>query len=66
MSDLSATSQPAPDPSASAAQPPSLWLMLKKGATRLQDWFTIQSLTVKVMVVAVALLIPRWPSTPLV
>jgi cell division protease FtsH len=59
MSDLSASRQPtteiAPAPERSAR---SLWLAAKKSAARLQDWFVIQSSIVKVMVIALALLIP--------
>jgi len=57
MSDLSASPPPAPE---STAQEPSrsLWLLAKKSAARVQDWFTIQPIWIKVMVVAVALLIP--------
>ena len=55
MSDLSANSPPTPEAAAAAER--SLWLSIKKGAGRLQDWFAIQSTTVKVMVVAVAVLI---------
>ena len=40
--------------------PPSLglWLAAKKSAGRLQDWFVIQSMAVKLTVLALALLIP--------
>lgn len=40
--------------------PPSmgLWLATKKAASRLQDWFVIQSVAVKLTVLAMALLIP--------
>ncbi len=40
--------------------PPSmgLWLATKKSAGRLQDWFVIQSMAVKLTVLALALLIP--------
>lgn len=57
MSDLSPSSQSAPETSEEA--PPSSPLQaLKKAAARLQDWFVIQSTAIKVMVVAMALLIP--------
>ena len=57
MSDLSASPQPAPE---SPAQEPSRspWLLAKKSAARVQDWFTIQTLWIKVMVIAVLVLIP--------
>jgi cell division protease FtsH len=57
MSELSSTpaSQQPRDPSESPASP---WKALKKAVARLQDWFTIQSVTVKVMVVTLAILIP--------
>ncbi len=57
MSDLSSTTSQAEarDPPGS---PPSPWLALKKAAARLQDWFTIQSAGVKLLVVAIAILIP--------
>ncbi|HWH48123.1 MAG TPA: AAA family ATPase [Burkholderiales bacterium] len=40
--------------------PPStgLWLAIKKAANRVQDWFVIQTVTIKLMVVIVAVLIP--------
>jgi cell division protease FtsH len=58
MSDLSsnpATPSESRDP---AETPSSLWITLKKAASRLQDWFAIQSVGVKLMVVAIAILIP--------
>jgi len=59
MSDLSPNTQnpPQADP-ASEGDPRSVWLILKKAVARLQDWFTIQSAAVKVVVVAMAVLIP--------
>lgn len=59
MSDLSVSSTPRSEfdndeqPSDS-----SLWLSIKKAAARLSDWFVIQSNAVKVLVIAIALLIP--------
>ena len=57
-----------PDRSSTVPQPPELrkpegspssrWAALKKAAARLQDWFTIQSAGVKLMVLSVALSIP--------
>lgn len=51
MSDLS---KPADAPPASAG----LWFAIKKTASRLQDWFVIQSLAVRLTVLAMAVLIP--------
>jgi len=51
MSDMSKPSDGAP-PST------GLWLAVKKAASRLQDWFVIQSMVVKLSVLAVAVLIP--------
>jgi cell division protease FtsH len=36
----------------------SLWLSIKKAAARLSDWFVIQSIAVKALVIGMALLIP--------
>ena len=58
MSELSpkpASQQEPRDPSESPSSP---WRALKKAAARLQDWFTIQSAGVKLLVVTVAILIP--------
>ncbi|HXD42868.1 MAG TPA: ATP-binding protein, partial [Ramlibacter sp.] len=57
MSELSAP-QPTPDPAAGEPPSPDLWPTLKRVAGRLQDWFAIQSMPVKVLIVAVAVLIP--------
>lgn len=35
-----------------------VWLVTRKAASRLQDWFVIQAMAVKVMVLAMAILIP--------
>jgi cell division protease FtsH len=51
MSDLSKPSDPAPTSS-------KLWPALKKAASRLQDWFVIQPVAVKLTVLALAVLIP--------
>jgi len=56
MSDLAAKKDSVD--AASGAAPSSPWLGLKKLATRLSDWFTIQSAAMKAMLVAVAILIP--------
>jgi len=59
MSDLSKPGEPALDStSTSTATPTGPWLALKKTASRLQDWFVIQSVTVKLTVLLIALLIP--------
>ena len=51
MSDLSKSSDDAPAST-------GLWPAIKKAANRLQDWFVIQSIAVKLMVLAMAVLIP--------
>jgi cell division protease FtsH len=51
MSDLSKPSEHAPAST-------GLWLAIRKAANRLQDWFVIQSLAVRLTVLAIALLIP--------
>ncbi len=57
MSELN--SQPTPEAPAVGDPPsPSLWASLKKTAGRLQDWFAIQSIAVRVLVLALAVLIP--------
>lgn len=56
MSELSANKDAAESTEGAAA--PSPWIALKKLAGRLQDWFSIQSTGVKLMVISVALLIP--------
>ena len=58
MSDLSSNPANHRDPRDPSESPSSLWLTLKKAVARLQDWFTIQSAAVKLMVVAIAILIP--------
>jgi cell division protease FtsH len=59
MSDLSASPQPTPeaDP-ADEGGARRLWLIARKTASRVQDWFVIQSVAIKVLVIAMALLIP--------
>lgn len=56
MSDLAAKKDTVE--AADEATSPSPWLGLRKLAARLSDWFAIQSAAMKVMVVAVAILIP--------
>ena len=51
MSDLS-------DPSDPASASTGLWLALKKAASRLQDWFVIQPVAIKLAVLTIAVLIP--------
>jgi cell division protease FtsH len=58
MSDLSSTPANQPAPRDPAESPSSPWLAVKKAVARLQDWFTIQSAGVKLMVVAIAIMIP--------
>jgi cell division protease FtsH len=59
MSDLSASKETAHASASSATDAaPTLWMALRKWASRLQDWFAIQPLAVRVLVIAVALLIP--------
>ncbi len=59
MSDLSGSPQNTAE-AGPAAERTTLgaWLALKKFASRIQDWFVIQSMAVKIMVVAVMLMIP--------
>ncbi len=57
MSELSANKDPVEATDATTAAP-SLRLSLKKLAARVSDWFTVQSMAVKLMVIAVAILIP--------
>ena len=57
MSDLSVSPQPTPE-NAQEAAAPSLWLQLRKHVARLQDWFSIQSLAIRMLVIAIAVLIP--------
>ena len=57
MSELN--SQPTPEaPAVDDPPSPSLWASVKKTAVRLQDWFAIQSVAVRVLVLALAVLIP--------
>jgi hypothetical protein len=51
MSDLS-------KPGAAAPASSGLWLAIKKAAGRLQDWFVVQPLGVKLTVLAITVLIP--------
>ena len=58
MSDRSSTAPQQPERREPGESPSSPWAALKKAAARLQDWFTIQSAGVKLIVLSVALLIP--------
>ncbi|MDB5881133.1 MAG: AAA-metalloprotease-like protein, partial [Ramlibacter sp.] len=59
MSDLSASPQATPEAVPAAQQSTrTLWLAVKKIASRLQDWFVIQSPVIKAVVLSVAVLIP--------
>ncbi|HSV44473.1 MAG TPA: AAA family ATPase [Ramlibacter sp.] len=57
MSDLSVSSQTSNDV-AEDAPAGGLWASIKKAVQRLSDWFVIQSLYVKLMLAALAILIP--------
>ncbi len=59
MSDLSKPGDPTLDPSSTAAAASTgPWLTLKKAASRLQDWYVIQSIFIQLTVLLIALLIP--------
>ncbi|MEP6824881.1 MAG: AAA family ATPase, partial [Ramlibacter sp.] len=57
MSDLSTRPQSL-DQAREDEQPAGWWPAVRKSAARLQDWFVIQSAAVKLMLLAVAVLIP--------
>lgn len=57
MSDLSVTEEAA-DPARQRATVSSPWAAVKKWAGRFSDWFVIQGTAVKLMLIAVAILIP--------
>src|SRR6478735_11199813 len=57
MSDLSSNKDQVDSP-AGAPDSPGLWLHLKKGLNRVSDWFAIQSMAIKLLIVCIALLIP--------
>jgi cell division protease FtsH len=57
MSELTAKEDTAESAGAGPGAP-SVWLSIKKLGSRLSDWFTIQSTAVKMLVIAVAVLIP--------
>ena len=58
MSDHSATAQNQTEPREPAEAPSSPGIALKKAVARLQDWFTIQSAGLKILLIAIAILIP--------
>ncbi|MEO8166435.1 MAG: AAA family ATPase, partial [Betaproteobacteria bacterium] len=59
MSDLARSSDDAPGST-------GVWSAIKKAANRIQDWFVIQSMPVKLTVLAIAMLIPVTGVTSLV
>ncbi|KQT10656.1 AAA family ATPase [Ramlibacter sp. Leaf400] len=58
MSDLSVSSTSAAGFGEDEQPNGGLWLSIKKAASRVSDWFVIQSNAVKLLVIAVALMIP--------
>lgn len=58
MSDLSVSSTTPAEIGKDEQPGGSLWLSIKKAASRLSDWYVIQTQPVKLMVIAMALLIP--------
>jgi cell division protease FtsH len=58
MSDLSVSSSSSSEISKDEQPGGGVWLSVKKAASRLSDWFVIQTQPVKLMVIAMALLIP--------
>jgi cell division protease FtsH len=58
MSDLSATTQPATEAAPAADDSVSLRARARKAWARLQDWFAIQPVVVKALVIAAAVAIP--------
>jgi cell division protease FtsH len=57
MSELSANKDPV-EATDAAADAPSVWLTLKKLGARVSDWYAVQTTAVKLLVIAVAILIP--------
>jgi cell division protease FtsH len=55
---LSASPQQTPESIAAERNSRSLWMFAKKSVARLQDWFVIQSLAIRIMVIAIAVVIP--------
>jgi len=58
MSDLSSNPASPQNPRDPGESPSSLWLTVKKAASRVLDWFTIQSAGVKLLVISLIILIP--------
>jgi cell division protease FtsH len=58
MSDLSVSSHPTSEFGKDEQPNGGLWLSIKKAAARLSDWFVIQSAGIKLLVIAMALMIP--------
>jgi cell division protease FtsH len=59
MSDLSASSPPTPEAVPAAEQTTrSLWLSARRAAARFSDWFVIQSLARRALIILAAVLIP--------
>ena len=58
MSDLLPITANQSQPRDPSGSPSSPWHAIKKAAAQLQDWFTIQSAGVKLMIVAIAIFIP--------
>jgi cell division protease FtsH len=58
MSDLSASNTQRPEFTNDEPPAGSLWVAIKKAASRLSDWFVFQTTAVKLLVIAFALMIP--------
>ncbi|HTH78870.1 MAG TPA: AAA family ATPase [Ramlibacter sp.] len=58
MSDLSATTPATPDAAATAEETRTLWMIIRKKAARLADWYAVQTMLVKACVIAALVLIP--------
>ncbi|HSW16745.1 MAG TPA: AAA family ATPase [Ramlibacter sp.] len=58
MSDLSASNHSSTEFSKDEQPAGSLWLAIKKAVARLADWFVIQSVVIKALIIMMALLIP--------
>lgn len=58
MTDLSANNPSRPEFTEDEAPAGSVWLAIKRAAARLSDWFSVQSVPVQALVLALALAIP--------